>query len=153
MRKTAALILLFCYLFLLPSCGEISESASSLLCVFAEAYGADGIIYSPDVAEGEAGYVDSNFFRVLFGGEADFESDYAVFLSASLEAVYEAGVFVCRDDTSLLYAEELLRDRISLLSKMGYAGSPILIRRGDTVFYSTLPDARRAEDIWRDIKI
>ena len=103
--------------------------------------------------EGEAGYVDSNFFRVLFGGEADFESDYAVFLSASLEAVYEAGVFVCRDDTSLLYAEELLRDRISLLSKMGYAGSPILIRRGDTVFYSTLPDARRAEDIWRDIKI
>ena len=74
-------------------------------------------------------------------------------LSTSVDRVFEVGVFVTADGTSRLCAEELCRERIRLISKMGYGENSLLLRRGDVIFYSTLPDTERAERIWLDIKI
>lgn len=153
MKRVVIIFLLLSLTLALFSCGGEDRGAAELLSDFANGYGIYGTLYSPEIEEGERGYIDADFFEALYGSAADFESDYAVFLSTSLDTASEAGVFVCRDETSRLYAEELCRARLRLLAKMGYGDSAVFIRRRDTVFYSTLPDAERAEELWRDIKL
>lgn len=135
------------------SCGAKTPSARELLLRFTQAYGASGILYSPEIAEGEAGYTDTDFFFSLYGDAEDTEGDYAVFLSSSLDAIYEAAVFVTMDKSSEIYAERLCRERIGLLTKMGYGEGAILIKRKNTLFYSTLSDACLAERIWLEVDI
>ena len=153
MRKISLLIAVALTVLLLPSCNGAPPSAYGLLTEFTESYGASGVVYSPEIDEGECGYTDGDFFETVYGAGVDFESDYAVLLSSSLDAVYEAAVFVTHDKSSMLYAEQLCRSRIELLTKMGFGEGAVIIKRADTVFYSTLPDTARAEDIWRGIKI
>ncbi len=153
MKKILCFILSFLTLLSLISCGGEPPGARVLLENFADSYGASGIIFSPEISEGEAGYVDGDFFETIFGADADFESDYAVLLSDSVDSVCEAAVFVTRDDSSRMLAERLCRERLELISKMGYGKDSLLIRRGGVIFYSTLPDAALAERIWLDIKL
>ena len=153
MKRIFAFTLCFLLIFTLVSCIEEMPSARELLVEFTDSYGIGGVLYSPDFSEGESGYIDAEFFNVMYDASPDFESDYAVFLSSSIDSIYEAAVFVTRDSSSLLFAERLCLSRLALLDKMGYAESAVFIKRDNTVFYSTLPDGKRAESIWRDVKI
>ncbi len=149
--RWVSLLLLCCLLISsFVSCGEPPE-AFGLLSSFISSYGTSGVLYSPNISEGERGYIDENFFVTLYGCEADFESDYAVFLSSSIDSVFEAAVFVTNDESSEIFACELAHERLLLLSEMGFGDNSLLLVRGGVVFYSTLPDAPRAERIWLDM--
>lgn len=153
MKKISALFIFLSLILAVFSCGKEPPSAERLLSDFISSYGAFGVSYSEGVAEGEAGYIDGSFFSTLYGKEADFESDYAVFLSSSVSEVYEAAVFVTSDESSRLYIEELVSERLFLLAKMGFGESSLFLVRGGVIFYSTLPDPERAERIWLDIRV
>ena len=153
MKKIFSFLLCIAITLPITSCFGVTPSAHSLLSDFIASFGAVGVIYSPSVPEGDIGYVSEDFFITLYGAPQDSESDYAVFLSSSLDSVYEAGVFVCRDESSALYAEGLCRGRLRLLSAMGFDGNAVVLRRRGVIFYSALPDSERAERIFRDLAI
>lgn len=153
MKKILSFFTFISLILSLFSCGKEPPSAERLLSDFISSYGAFGVIYSKEVPEGERGYIDGSFFSTLYGDEADFESDYAVFLSSSIDEISEVGVFAVRDESSRIYAEQLCRKRLTLLTKMGYGDSSVLLVRGQVIFYSTLPDPERAERIWLDIRV
>lgn len=152
MKRLSVFFLLFAILLSLGGCSE-RRGAREMLSKFADCCDVSGVLYSPDIKEGEAGYIDSGFFEALYDASPDPESDYAVFLSASLDKVYEAAVFVCFDESSAFYAEEICRKRLLMIEKMGYGGERVLIRRRGTVFYSVMPKGVDSEAIWRDIEI
>ena len=153
MKKIATLFFCIIFVFLTTSCSGVTASAHSLLYDFIASYGAAGVLYSPLIPEGEAGYATADFFIMLFAEPPDKESDYAVFLSSSIDTAYEAAVFICRDESSVKFAERLCRGRLRLLSDMGFGDSGLLLRRGDVIFYSTFPDAERAERIFCDLPL
>ena len=153
MKRLICCLLLFSLMLSLVGCGGGGRSAHAMLLEFSESYGIYGILYSPEIREGDAGYIDKDFFSSIFSSEPDFETDYAVFLSSSIESVYEAALFVAMDESSRLYAQDLCRRRILFLTEMGYGENAVLIGRKNTVFYSTLPDNERAEQLWRSVKI
>ena len=153
MKKLLALIILSCVTLTCCSCRGGLPAAHRLLSDFTSSYGICGVLYSYEAKEGEEGFIADGFFTTLYGREADFENDFAVFLSSSVDTVYEAAVFVTEDESSRISAEELCRARLDLLSKMGFGESAIFITRRSVIFYSTFPDAERAERIWLDINV
>ncbi|MBQ1260956.1 MAG: hypothetical protein IIX96_02995 [Clostridia bacterium] len=151
-KRTVIFILCFSILITLSSCSE-RVSAEELIREFAAAYGTEGVIYTSSAKEGEEGYIDAELYRKLYDSEADFETDFAVMLSEGLDFIYEVGAFVAYDSSSALAALETVLMRIDFLSEMGYAEAPVVIRRGNTVLYSTLPDKEGAERIFKRMAI
>lgn len=149
MRRVALVVLLlFASVCILASCRE-SPDAYDMMRDFARDYGISGVIYSPDVPEGEDGYTTPELIsRIYLTGEV-IPSDYAVILNCRADYGAECGVFVCDSEAERAAAIEMCEERLRILSRGD--GTSLLIRSGKTVFYSTLTDHERAEDLWRKI--
>jgi hypothetical protein len=76
-------------------------------------------------------------------------SDFAVILNCRADYGAECGVFVCDGEAEREAALEMCEERLRILSRD--ADNSLLIRSGNTVFYSTLTDDERAERLWRKI--
>ncbi len=135
------LILLFLCLFVFSSCSEAGDPTASL-GEFVSAYGAEGIIYSTDVEEGQEGYISPEIERTIFG-TTDMPPSYAIFLNTHLDYASECGAFLVRGDRSEIIS--LCKRRISLLDPAG--DHSFIAIYGDIVFYSTMSDAQRARRI------
>ena len=130
----------------LTSCGG-QQSAYSLLEEFCEAYGASGIIYSPEVGEGSNGHISEGLIERVFFFTDGMTDNYAILLNTHIDSPSECGIFVCTDGGEVRACEEICVMRLKILgSKNGFVR-----RRGRVVYYSTLSDADRAEELFNDI--
>ena len=152
MKRIFAFVLLLCMMMLLNACNTVERSAGELLVRFIDVYGIGGVTYFSDAPSGGE-CMDDELFLAMYGTHIDSENDFAVFLSSSLDHVYEAAVFVTYDSSSELDARKLCSERIALLKKMGFGEDAILLVRRGVVFYSTLADSARAQSIWLDINV
>ena len=149
MKKIILLLILFVSLTLsLFSC-EKEISAYNALSEFVTAYGAEGVVYSPEIPEGGEGYIPDGLIERIYIYSGKFPENYAIFLNSRTEGFFECGVFVCDDANSLLSLEEACLERIRLLSVSG--GQGFIKINGMTVFYAVLEDRDRAEKIWCEI--
>ena len=147
MRFTALLLLLLFTLTAISSCSP-RRDAYGMMSDFVSSYSVSGVVYYSTCEEGNAGYLDSDVFGKIYMTATPPPGEYAIMLNCHASYGAECGVFVCRDSAGALYAVELCEERLRLL-RSGDRG--LLIRSGDTVFYSTLSDKGRAEQIWRGI--
>ena len=143
-----SLLILLAFLLNLTSCAQ-EHDALDLLSEFVDAYGADGVIYSPKIAEGNAGYITEGLIESVYVFSGDLPENYAIMLSSGTESFSECGVFVCDGGEDLLSVEEMCLERIKLLC--GRDGRGFVKISGMTVFYSTMKDRERAEMLWREI--
>ena len=146
MKKILAAFLIAFSTLTLASCKE-ERSADALLRSFLSVYSAEGVVYSPTVAEGEDGYIDEPLFKKIYLYDGKMPTNFAVFLNSHTDSDSECALFVCRDGTELLAVEEMCLERLRLLT----SPSGFIVRSGNTVFYSTMSDKARAERIWRSI--
>lgn len=136
------------------SCGErrcaedIAEEFSELLC--------GGVVYTKSAEEGERGYIDGEFFSLMFGEDFEFSGDWAVWLDSSLTSVSEGGVFVSDSSYAAKKTEEMLRERIRLV--LGVISSSsiklpegIIKTYGNTVVYYVGSEPERARRAWESI--
>lgn len=151
--KKVCVVFLLISLLLSTSCGGEYRSAEDMLAELVSSFDICGVLYRKSASEGEAGYIDDDFFGVIYDSECDPETDYAVFLSSSIDSVYEAAIFVTHDESSRIYAERLCEARVGFLSEMGYGEGAVRIRRRNVIFYSTLPDSKRAEGLFLGLKL
>ena len=120
-----------------------------MLSDFISAYGAEGVIYSPDANEGEDGYIPKELAERIYIHSGELPDDFAIFLNSRPDYGYECAVFLCEDAESLLMMEEACIERTRLLD--GGGERRLIIVSGKTIFYSTMKDKERAEKIWREI--
>ena len=139
-------LLLIISLFTYSSC-KAEPSAYEILTEFSAAYGAEGIIYSPEVAEGNEGYIQDGLVERVFLFTEGMPGNYAILLNTHLDSPAECGVFVCGDSGEVRACEEIALERVRLLS--GEEG--FVRRRGRVVYYSTLSDSERAEELFKEI--
>ena len=148
MKKIISAILLAIFLLSLNSCKR-NRDAYEMLNEFVLAYGADGIIYSPTVTEGNDGYIRDGLIDKIYRFHGGFPTNYAIFLNGHPDYSVECGIFVCTDVEMCERVEEMCLERIKLLA-MGEKHA--FVKRSDTVvFYSTMPDRDRAEKIFNQI--
>ena len=147
MRKILIFLTLFFLLIALNSCARELD-ATELLSEFVYTYGAEGVIYSPHVSEGSDGFVYEGLTERIFVYDGEFPENYAVLLNSRAGYGGECGVFVCEDADEWEMVSDICRERVALLS--GGEGGLIIRSRG-VIFYSTLKDNERAEDIWYKI--
>ena len=146
--KVSAHILLFVLIsFCLISCGK-SPDPTDMLSDFVSEYSAEGIIYSPSVAEGEPGYLEPEIAGKIFAVPEELPRSYAIFLNSRADFGSECGVFVCDSTQEVYRVLEMCERRMKLLRG---GDRSLLIRSGNTVFYSTMSDRSRAEKLWREI--
>ena len=144
MKKIFALAALFSAVLCFASCkGE--PSAHDMLSDFSELFGFDAVIYSPDVREGDDGYITKRFFSDVYVFHGAPPENYAVILNSRTEAFSECGVFYSDNSAELNLLEEMCNERIDAL---GAADRAVVIRAGGFVFYSTLSDTERVSDLW-----
>ena len=146
-------LLLLCILCLF-SCGE-SRRAADIAGDFSELF-SGGVVYSKNAGEGEAGYIDGEFFSLMFGEDFEFSGDFAVWLDSSLSSVSEAGVFITDGPYEAKRTEEMLRERIRLISTV-IASSSIKLPEGfirmygNAVVYYVGGEPERAARAWESI--
>lgn len=147
--KKLNLIFIFVFLF----CSFVSctrdFSAKSLIDEFLYSYSAEGIVYSPECAEGEDGYVYEGFTDKIYIYEGAFPENFAIFLNSHADYGAECGVFVCEDEDERARVTDMCEERIDILARG--SENAFLARSGNVVFYSTMSDRARAEEIWRKI--
>ena len=159
-RKSAASVLLvslLCTLLaLLLSCAE-GRSARALMEEFCSAYGIAHTVYSPEVREGEAGYVKDGFFAQLYGEGEEWVSDFAIVLLSDTAHLSECGVFICYTDYDAIQVTDMLHRRIKLIREVGAASGlaipegAFVYREGRCVVVCALPDEAIARRLWREI--
>lgn len=132
----------------LCSC-EREVDPRQMLSDFISAYGAEGVIYSPDASEGEEGYIPKDLADRIYIRSGELPDDFAIFLNSRPDYGYECAVFLCDDAESLLMMEEACIERTRLLD--GGGDRRLIIVSGKLIFYSTMKDKERAEKIWREI--
>ena len=148
MKKFILLLLVVFTFTTFASCRR-EPSAQDLLSKFVDVYGAEGVIYSPKISEGNEGYIPDGLIERIYIFSGNFPDNYAIFLNSRTTDFSECGVFVCDDGESLLSVEEMCLERIKLLC--GGEGRGFVRISGMTVFYSTMQERERAEKIWREI--
>lgn len=137
---TLAILLLFC------SC-QSEQDAYAMLSEFVAAYGAEGVIYSPSLAEGKPGYLTQELVERIFLFTDGIGDNYAILLNSHVTSVSECGIFVCDDDEERRRCEEVCLERVRILnSDNGFVKS-----KGRAVYYSTLSDSEKAERIFKEI--
>ena len=139
------LVFILCVSFV--SCGGKS-SARDMLSDFCNLYGASGVIYSPEVREGEDGYITPRLFSDIYLFYGAPPENYAVMLNSRTDISAECGVFLVDNGAELSMIEEMCRERISAI---GADGRGVIIRSGGTLFYSTFADTERVREIWYSI--
>ena len=148
MKRILLLFTVFSLLFSLNSC-EAERDAYMMLTEFISAYGADGIIYSPAISEGENGYIRDGLIEKIYVFSGEFPHNFAVFLNSRPDFGSECGVFVCLGAEQCAMVEEACFERIRLIGRGNDCA--FVKRQGNTVFYSTMTDKERAERLWREI--
>ena len=147
-RLLSFLLIISLCLSLLSSC-RAEPSAYDMLSEFIAVYGAEGVIYSPEIPEGQSGYVPDGMMKRIYVFSGEFPKNYAVYLNARPTEFSECGLFVCEDADTLSRMEESCLERVNLLS-MGDSRGFVSVS-GNRVFYSTMQDRECAEKIWREI--
>ena len=160
MRKMIAcgLVLALCVAaaLSLTACSR-TRSAYGLMSEFCTCLRVRGVIYSPVVAEGDAGYVASGFFEKLYGEGEEWVLDFAVMLLSDLGGVSECGVFLCYTDYDATQVTDMLHRRIELIrsvsavSGLRFPEEPFVYREGRAVVMCALDDAEGARAAWRAI--
>ena len=122
---------------------------------FAEVLGG-GVVYSPEIKEGEQGYIDGDFFALMFGEYYSFDGDYAVWLSSSLSSAEEGGAFFCDSSYSARIAAEMLLERIELVENLSSAASldvqeSFVMQLGSAVVYYYGANAELARRTYKEI--
>ena len=149
MKRLLSIILIFIMLCsLLVSCGS-EVRAYKILKEFITVYGAEGTIYSPEIAEGNEGYIPLGLIEKMYLFSGDFPENYAIFINPYTSDFSECAVFVCDDADTLSAIVEACFERIRLLT--GEGDRAFVKMNGNVVFYSTMRDRKRAEIIWREI--
>ena len=148
MKKFILLLLVLSLLFSLTSCTAV-PSAPEMLSDFLLCYGATGTVYSPFKSEGEEGYITEELFSKIYISGGEIPENYAIFLNSHADYGSECAVFVCTGAFSVDFAVDMARERISLFSER--REESFIISSGRVVFYSTLSDRARAEEIWHKI--
>ncbi len=136
-----------------------SCAGSSVSCkeMFTSLYGKNelsvGKLYLLTAKEWEDGYLSGELFSSLYSvppqDDASAEmariEDCAVYLSSSLDAFCEIGIFLCYSNTDTAQIAKMCQRRISLVSSAkGYTGASDLKNarveiKGRYVIYSVLP--------------
>lgn len=148
MNKILALIIAFAFVFSLVSCSNEPDTYR-LLCEFVKTYGAEGVIYYPDAAEGEDGYITKGFIEKIYLFYGSFPDNFAILLNSRTDYSSECGIFFCDDAEMLQMVEEMCLERIRLIC---HGDDRAFVKRsGKIVFYSTMPDRVRAERIFSEI--
>lgn len=147
-RIFAFLILIAISLGTFTSCRKEVNPRESLE-KFISAYGAEGVIYSPEIPEGNLGFIPDGLIEKIYLFSGRFPESFAIFLNSRPEYGYECGVFLCDDADSLEMMEEVCIERTGLLD--GGGERSLIIRSGNLIFYSTMKDRDRAEKLWREI--
>ena len=147
-RLLSFLLILSLFISSLSSC-KAEPSAYDMLSEFVAVYGAEGVIYSPEIPEGASGYIPDGLMERVFMLSGKLPENYAVFLNSRPSGFSECGLFVCEDANMLMGMEESCLERIRLLA--GAKDSAFVKVSRSTVFYSTMSDRERAEKIWREI--
>ena len=146
MKKIIPIIITLIMIFSTVSC-KSSRPSYEILSAFVHAYGADGVIYSSDAAEGEEGYIDEELFDRIYIHSGAHPDDFSIFLSSHTDSRSECGVFVCRDGQMLAEVTDMCEERIRLLDpERGFVS-----RCNLTVFYSTMSNSDRAHSVWDGI--
>ena len=147
MKKISCLFIVIAILFSAISCSD-RRSAYELLSSFADAYGVDGVVYSSSISEGNDGYIDIDLFRKIYAWGDEFPQDFAVLLNSHTDSRAECAVFICRDGAELDDMYEMCRERLRILA---VPEQSFIVRTGMTLFYSAMPDAQRAKDVWHRV--
>lgn len=148
MRKLIASILLVIMFLSLCSCNS-ERGAYSMLCEFVSGYGAEGVIYSPHIPEGEDGYIRDGFMEKIYLFSGKLPVNYAIFLNSRPDFSSECGLFICSDAEMTLMVEEMCIERVRLLCQGDDRG--FVKRSRNAVFYSTMKDRARAEKVFSEI--
>ena len=149
MKKIISTILLIVIFLLSLSSCKRNRDAYEMLNEFVLTYGAEGIIYSPRITEGNDGYIRDGLIDKIYRFHGGFPTNYAIFLNSHPDYSVECGIFVCTDVEMCERVEEMCLERIKLLA-MGEKHA-FVKRSGTVVFYSTMPDRDRAEKIFNQI--
>ena len=155
MKRIFVLLLFLCVCLGFTSCSS-TPSAREAMADFVSVFGDDGVIYSPEIREGERGYIDGDFLGLMFGESCEISGDFAVWLSSSLSSVCEAGIFCCDTSYAARLAERTARERIALIegiaasSQLAVAES-VILRIGSTVVYYVGSDPELATRAWKSI--
>lgn len=149
MKKIISFTLAVAILCLALSSCEERRDAYSMLHGFISAYGAEGVIYSPVIPEGEQGYITDGLIEKLYIYSGELPDNFAIFLANRTESFSECAIFICRDADMLAMVEEMCLERVRLLS----AGrTNAFVRKSRMlVFYSTMQDRSRAERLFSEI--
>ena len=145
MKKLISVLLILVILSL-TSCRE-EQNAYEILTEFASLYGAEGIIYSPEIPEGQGGYLPDGLVERIFLFTDGIGENFAILLNTHIDSPAECGVFVCSDDAEMLQCEEVCLERLRVLGSEG----GFVKRRGRVVYYALMPDPERAERIFKQI--
>lgn len=149
MKKLISTILLLISFSLLFSSCKRNSDAYKMLNEFILTYGAEGIIYSPKVPEGNDGYIRDGLIEKIYRFHGGFPENFAIFLNTHPDYSSECGIFVCSDVEMRYRVEEMCLERIKLLATGDKRA--FVKRSGNIVFYSTMPDRDRAEKIFNEI--
>ncbi len=147
-RILSSVALVAVLLFLLVSCTS-EPNAYTALSEFISAYGASGIIYSPQLAEDEDGYIDGELFGRIFVTNESPPENYALFLNSHADYGSECGIFVTSDAVERERIAEMCEERVRLLDPAGE--SRVILRHGSVIFYSTMSERERVTDIFLDV--
>lgn len=148
MKRLISILLLLTFTLSLFSCKE-QRDAYSLLSEFVSAYGAEGVIYSPDISEGHDGYITDGLVEKIYDFSGRFPDEFAIFLNSHPDFGSECAVFICADAQERELVEEACLKRIRLLGRG--SDTSFIKRQGSIIFYSTMKDKKRAEELWREI--
>lgn len=148
MKKAAASILVLIFLLSLFSCSK-EPSAAEMLNDFLYTYGIEGIIYSPDVAEGKDGYITEELFKRIYVLEGEVPENSAIFLNPRTDEYIECAIFVTESEDERARVSDMCAERIMLIDPTGEHS--FILRTKNVVFYSALPDKERARSVIDEI--
>lgn len=147
-RIFAFLIAVLLFLTSLTACKKREIDTDAMLREFISSYGAEGVIYSSACLEGEDGYLSSETLNKIYVIDGRFPENYAIFLNSHTDYGSECGAFVCDDTEMRLAVEEMCLERIRLLCGKD---NSFVARSDNIVFYSTMQDRAKAEQLFKKI--
>ena len=149
MKRITAFILFISVLSLLLCSCHRERNARQMLNEFIHTYGAEGVIYSPDIPEGSDGYIYDGLINKIYIFHGSVPNNYAIFLNSRADLASECAIFICTDAEMTDRVEEMCLERVRLL--VSGDDRAFVKRSGSIVFYSTMPDRERAEKIFNEI--
>ena len=148
MKKTLAILLIFLLIFALFSCGE-EPSAEKMLSEFATLYGMEGVIYSPEKAVGEQGYIPKGLFERAYLYSGEIPKNFAVIFNSHTHKGSEAAIFVCSDENEKAAIIEAVSERCRTICEN--SENVVIITSGLTVAYSTAENPTLAKELLHKI--